>query len=78
MSGLTFQPIHDDDDDRYSVPFYCNSWDKVYEREVQNFEDHGDQGEVWYGLLHNLPPCKMLPELLIHPFPGPFPLTQVR
>ncbi|GJJ76276.1 EEF1A lysine methyltransferase 2 [Entomortierella parvispora] len=24
-------------------------WDKVYDREVINFEDHGDIGEIWFG-----------------------------
>ncbi|KAI8927912.1 S-adenosyl-L-methionine-dependent methyltransferase [Entophlyctis helioformis] len=24
-------------------------WDKVYEVEVDNFDDHGDKGEVWFG-----------------------------
>ena len=28
--------------------FSLNSWDKVYDREVINFEDHGDIGEIWY------------------------------
>lgn len=28
--------------------FFKNSWDKVYDREVSNFEDHGDIGEIWY------------------------------
>eukprot|EP00842_Homolaphlyctis_polyrhiza_P001627 jgi/Hompol1/2465/HPOL_000084-RA len=28
--------------------FYC-SWDEVYALEVDNFVDHGDKGEVWFG-----------------------------
>ncbi|KAI8599599.1 S-adenosyl-L-methionine-dependent methyltransferase [Dissophora ornata] len=24
-------------------------WDKVYDREVNNFKDHGDIGEIWFG-----------------------------
>ncbi|KAJ3415250.1 Methyltransferase-like protein 10 [Chytridiales sp. JEL 0842] len=25
------------------------TWDEVYEREVRNFQDHGDIGEIWFG-----------------------------
>ena len=24
------------------------SWDQVYETEIENFNDHGDLGEVWF------------------------------
>ena len=27
--------------------FTSHSWDDVYEREVANFEDTGDEGEIW-------------------------------
>jgi hypothetical protein len=27
--------------------FTSHSWDDVYEREVANFEETGDEGEIW-------------------------------
>ncbi|XP_043269032.1 EEF1A lysine methyltransferase 2 [Venturia canescens] len=24
-------------------------WEKIYDREIENFKDHGDVGEVWFG-----------------------------
>ncbi|TPX73400.1 hypothetical protein CcCBS67573_g05339 [Chytriomyces confervae] len=32
-------------------------WDEVYEREITNFEDHGDIGEIWFG---EVPVVKMM------------------
>ncbi|KAI9362976.1 S-adenosyl-L-methionine-dependent methyltransferase [Zopfochytrium polystomum] len=48
---------HDDEDDTDggTVPVAPSKlgtrqhWDEVYEREVRNFDDHGDIGEVWFG-----------------------------
>jgi hypothetical protein len=28
--------------------FTSHSWDDVYEREVANFEETGDEGEIWW------------------------------
>lgn len=29
--------------------FIIYSWENMYDQEVQNFRDHGDEGEIWFG-----------------------------
>jgi hypothetical protein len=31
----------------HKLVFTSHSWDDVYEREVANFEETGDEGEIW-------------------------------
>ena len=28
---------------------YFLSWDGIYQRDLENFRDHGDEGEIWFG-----------------------------
>ncbi|KAJ3045299.1 Methyltransferase-like protein 10 [Rhizophlyctis rosea] len=45
------EPIDTDDPSSFgsSVLGTRDHWDKAYSREIQNFDDHGDIGEIWFG-----------------------------
>jgi len=37
---------------RFSDPLVvrsCRSWENAYAQELDNFHDHGDVGEIWFG-----------------------------
>lgn len=27
----------------------CFSWERIYSEELDNFKEHGDVGEIWFG-----------------------------
>lgn len=32
----------------YFIFFIC-SWEKIYDEEINNFQEYGDVGEIWFG-----------------------------
>lgn len=50
-------------------------WDNTYEEEITNYEDHGDEGEIWFGgetlkkkiewVLDNFPPNSLSPSFSV-------------